>query len=101
MLEIVKKSLRVDDNEFNDELNLLIEAAVEDLISSGVASSYFYDVEDTEHETISVSNKLLKFAIVQYCKSMFGYDNPDSEKVYQSYEHVKKKVAIHLRSDDE
>ncbi len=100
MLEIVKKSLRVDDNEFNDELNLLIEAAVEDLISSGVASSNFYTTDENENTTMVISNKLLQLAVILYCKAMFGFDNPDSEKLYQSYEHIKKKVSLHLKGDE-
>ena len=100
MLELVKKSLRVDDNEFDDELNLLIEAAVEDLISSGVASSNFYTENNQNHDTIVINNKLLKLSVILYCKSLFGYDNPDSEKIYQSYEHIKKKVSLNLKGDD-
>lgn len=99
MLELVKKSLRVDDDEFNDELNLLIEAAVEDLISSGVASSNFYDENDVNHDTIVINNKLLKLSVILYCKSFFGFDNPDSEKYNNAYEHIKKKVSITLKGE--
>lgn len=98
MLEIVKKSLRLDENEFNEELNLLIEAAVEDLTSSGVASSYFY-TKDEEKLMINVENKLLKLAIIFYCKAFFGFDNPDSEKYNNAYEHIKKKVSITLKGE--
>ncbi len=98
MLEIVKKSLRLDENEFDEELNLLIGAAVEDLTSSGVASSHFY-TKDKENLIINVKNKLLRLAIILYCKAMFGFDNPDSTKFYEAYEHIKKKVSINLKGD--
>lgn len=100
MLEEVKKSLRITDNDFNDEVTLLIEAAKEDLISSGVASSYFViEDEETEEEIEKIDNKLLKLAIILYCKAFFGFDNPDSEKYNNAYEHIKKKVCITLKGE--
>ena len=57
MLEDVKKALRLTDEDFDNEVLILIEAAKEDLISSGVASNYF--------ETEKVENKLLKLAIME------------------------------------
>ena len=91
MLEDVKKALRLTDEDFDNEVLILIEAAKEDLISSGVASNYF--------ETEKVENKLLKLAIILYCKTFFGFDNPDSEKYNNAYEYIKKKVSITLKGE--
>lgn len=100
MLEEAKKSLRITDNDFDDEVRLLIEAAKEDLESSGVASSYFVTKdEETEEEIGKIDNKLLKLAIILYCKTFFGFDNPDSEKYNNAYEHIKKKVSITLKGE--
>ena len=85
MLEDVKKALRLTDEDFDNEV------AKEDLISSGVASNYF--------ETEKVENKLLKLAIILYCKTFFGFDNPDSEKYNNAYEYIKKKVSITLKGE--
>lgn len=94
MLEEIKKSLRIDgDNDFDEELNLLIGAAKEDLISSGVAPSFFYN----DNVEIEVENKLLKLAITLFCKAFFGFDNADSEKFNKAYEYLKGKLSINLR----
>ena len=84
MLEEVKKALRITENEFNDEINGLIEAAKSDLETSGVASS-------------NLEKPLSKQAIILYCKSLFGYDNSDADRFMEAYEHIKKKIAITYR----
>lgn len=84
MLEEVKKALRITNNEFEEEISSLIKACEGDLESSGVATS-------------NLSKPLCKQAIILYCKAYFGFDNPDSEKLINSYEHIKKKVAITYR----
>lgn len=100
MLEDVKKSLRITDNDFDDEITLLIEAAKEDLESSGVASYYFITKNEiTGEEKEKVDNKLLRLAIILYCKTFFGFDNPESEKYNNAYEHIKKKVSITLKGE--
>ena len=81
MLEEVKKALRVTEKDFDTEIQLLIDAGESDLVTSGVASS-------------NLDKPLVKQAIILYCKSLFGFDNADSDKLMQSYEHIKKKVAI-------
>ena len=85
MLEVVKDALRVSGNEFDTEINDLIEACMLDLKTSGVASSYTEESND---------NKLVKRAIINYCKAEFGFDNAESEKYRQAYESLKAKLAI-------
>lgn len=86
MLEEVKGALRITENEFNDEINGLIEAAKSDLETSGVASS-------------NLDKPLSKQAIILYCKSLFGYDNNDANRFMEAYEHIKKKIAITYREE--
>lgn len=85
MLEVVKDALRVSGNEFDREINDLIEACMLDLKTSGVASSQMEDRED---------NKLVGRAVINYCKAEFGFDNAESEKYRQAYESLKAKLAI-------
>lgn len=86
MLEEVKEALRVTENEFDNEIDGLIEAAKSDLETSGVASS-------------NLDKPLSKQAIILYCKSLFGYDNSDANRFMEAYEHIKKKIAITYREE--
>ena len=81
MLEDVKLAMRITNEEFDTEISDLISAAKEDLKTSGVADMY-------------TNKPLVKQAVILYCKAMFGYDNNDSDKFMQAYEHIKKKIAI-------
>jgi uncharacterized phage protein (predicted DNA packaging) len=79
MLDKVRKSLRITHNTLDDEIQDLIESALLDLQLSGV---YKTDITDP----------LIIRAVTIYCKANFGFDNPDSEKLNQSYTSLK----IHL-----
>ena len=81
MLEEIKLSLRINNSEFDKEISALIEAAQEDLKTSGVNIN-------------NINKPLAKQAVTLYCKALFGYDNSDSEKFMQAYEHIKKKISI-------
>lgn len=81
MLEDVKLAMRITNNEFDTEILGLMKAAQEDLRTSGVADMY-------------ANKPLVKQAVILYCKAMFGYDNNDSDKFMQAYEHIKRKIAI-------
>lgn len=85
MLEEVKSAVRVSNNAYNDELQNLIDACKSDLETSGVAPSYFS--EDN-------LRALIKRAILTYCKAEFGFDNPDAQRLHESYELQKQKLAI-------
>ena len=89
MLEFIKNSLRVSGSDFDDEIMSLINAAREDLKTSGIAST---TISDT-------SNSLVKNAIMNYCKAEFGFDNPDSEKFRNAYESLKAKLALVYKKD--
>lgn len=85
MLNSVKISLRINagNNAYDDEISGLINAAKLDLEISGVAST-----------SIVESDPLIRQAIITYVKANFGYDNPDSEKLKESYSLLKKHLAI-------
>ena len=83
MIEKIRKELRINNQEFDEEITDLIMACKTDLKISGVSSS-----------RISDSDPLIIQAVKTYCKAHFGYDNPDSEKFKESYELLKKHLAI-------
>jgi len=85
ILNDVKVALRVaaTTTAFDGEINDLISAAIDDLKLAGVAA-------DKAIET----DALIKRAIVTYCKSHFGYDNPDASRFWRSYESLKMHLTL-------
>lgn len=82
MLDKAKLSLRVSNVAFDDEIIDLIEAARLELIEAGVSGDKAMDDSDP----------LIKRAIITYVKANFGFDNPDYEKLNESF----KSLKIHL-----
>lgn len=77
LLEKVKISLRISNDAFDDmEIKPLIEAAKKELEIAGV-------------NNINADDPLIIRAVVLYCKANFGYDNPDSEKLMDSFNSIK------------
>lgn len=77
MLTIVKTALRITGNAFDTELQLLIDACIEELNGLGV-------VVDIDAGTGVPTSTQVQTAIIAYCKWQFG-DNPskdDFEAVY-------------------
>ena len=60
MLEDVKNALRISDDDFDNEIRDLIEAAKSDLETSGVASSFIREDKN---------GPLIKNAIINFCKA--------------------------------
>ena len=81
MLEKIKKSLRITTDELNEEIEDLIEAAKLDLSISGV-------------EKIEDDDKLIIRAVTLYCKSQFGYDNPEAERFQKTYDSLKTHLSM-------
>lgn len=81
MLDKIKKSLRISTSHFDDEINDLILAAERDLEISGVVK-------------IDRMDPLIIRAVTVYCKANFGIDNPDSEKLQQSYVMLKQHLSL-------
>ena len=81
ILEKIKLALRIHIDEFDEEINDLIESAKLDLHISGVLK-------------INEDDPLIISAIKTYCKANFGLDNKDSEKYQRSYEMLKAHLAL-------
>jgi len=80
----IKQALRLSTDVFDDEINDLIEAARQDLILSGVSETKASNDEDP----------LIKRAITIYVKAHFGWDNPDAERLQQSYDMLKMHLTL-------
>lgn len=89
MLEKIKLSLRINNAEYDDEINDLINACKQDLKISGIHPSLIQDTDP-----------LIIRAITLYVKSDFGYDNADAEKFKRSYDLLKQHLAFAYRDDD-
>lgn len=81
MLNLVKQSLRVSVDDYNDELNMLIAAAVDDLGIAGVINI------DTE------TDPLIKAAICTFCKIRFGGQVEDGARLQASYDEQKAQLS--------
>lgn len=84
ILDDIKIALRISNTAFDTEINDLIAAARADLKLSGILESKVNDDTDP----------LIKRAITVYVKAHFGWNNPDSEKLQQSYEMLKRHLAL-------
>lgn len=84
MLEEIKSALRVDGNELDLEIQGLIDAAVADLILSGVAAE----------KARGMTDPLIKRAIVIYCRAHFDYDDRSADRLMASYEMLKSHLAL-------
>lgn len=85
LVEKIRSDLRLNHSEFDDEIQRLIDTSIEDLKTSGIASSYFKENQ---------YRPMITTAIITYCKANFGYDNQDAVRLQQSYEMQKQKLAI-------
>jgi len=81
MLEAIRKALRIKNTVFDDEINDLINACKLDLSISGIKI-----IDDTD--------PLIKQAVKTYVKANFGLDNKDGEKYMESYEAIKRHLAL-------
>jgi len=104
MLKDVKAILRISNSAYDAEIEDLIEAAKIDLKLSGVnidkTVTQTYTPEPTEETPdpdpveIQVMDPLIKRAITVYVKANFGWNNPDSERLQQSYNMLKIHLAL-------
>lgn len=75
MLDDVKVALRVGCDDFDGEIQSLIDYARADMKRVGV-NSYAADSDD---------DPLVKMAVTCWCKARFGFDNDDAATFEQSY----------------
>lgn len=79
MLDLVKLALRISTDAFDDELEMLIEAACKDLGVVGVTAT-----TDTEEA-------LLIRAVITYVKANFG-EPDDYDRLKKSYDEQKAQL---------
>lgn len=84
MIESIKTALRISNTAYDSEINDLISAAKADLRLSGILPAKANDDTDP----------LIKRAITVYVKANFGWNNPDAEKLQQSYAMIKGHLAL-------
>lgn len=82
MLELVKKALRITTNAFNDEIQFLIDAGLQDLARGGV-------MEDVLTEN---STPLVQRAVITYVKMNFGLPE-DYDRLKASYDEQKAQLG--------
>ena len=80
----VKTALRISNTAFDSEIADLIDAARADLMLAGILPAKANDNNDP----------LIKRAITVYVKANFGWNNPDAEKLQQSYAMIKGHLAL-------
>ncbi len=83
MLDDLKLMLRISIDTYDDEISGLVEAAEADLALAGIAG-----------EKIEGKDALIKRAIGIYVKANFGWNNPDSAKLQESYEMLRSHLAL-------
>ena len=84
MIESIKTALRISNTAYDSEITDLVAAARADLKLSGILESKVNDDTDP----------LIKRAITVYVKAHFGWNNPDAERLQQSYDMLKSHLAL-------
>lgn len=88
-LSDVKTVLRISSTAFDTEITQLIEDSQEDLRIAGVLDSKI-----TAFELTPNNDKLLRRAIITYCKAEFGWDNPDRLDFRDAYQMQKLRMTL-------
>lgn len=83
LLDDVKLSLRISNTAYDSEITDLINAAKADLGLSGVLDEHILDTDT-----------IIKRAIITYCKANFGFNNPDAERLQNSYNMLKAHMSL-------
>lgn len=81
LLDDVKSALRISGTAYDTEISNLISAAQQDLKVSGIDTMYF------------ATDDLVERAITVYCKTHFGYNNPEAPRFAESYLDIKKQLV--------
>ncbi len=81
MLNNIKTSLRIMNAAFDIEILNLIDAAKIELKISGV-------------NKIDETDPLIIRAITLYVKANFGWDNPDSQRLLESFNSLRQHIAL-------
>lgn len=87
LIEQMKVLLRVSSDVFDEEVEMLVEAAKAELIRVGIKQELVDHVDP---------DPLVKMAISLYCKAHFGFDNPDAGRL----EEIFRKTAVDLANSE-
>lgn len=82
-LSDAKTRLRITSTAYDDEIDDLISAAMDDMGLVGVTP-----------ESVGSSSALVKQAIMTYVKANFGWDNPDRDRLMESYESMRNQLSL-------
>lgn len=74
LVEQAKLALRLTGDAFDDEVDMLVGAAVTDMLRVGVSADY-----------VSALGPLVRQAACLYCKASFGFDNDEAARFQASY----------------
>ena len=84
IVDDIKTTLRISNTAYDTEIVDLISAARSDLMLSGILESKANDNADP----------LIRRAITVYVKANFGWNNPDAERLQQSYDMLKMHLSL-------
>jgi len=93
MLDEIKISLRIKNDAFDSEILGLIDSAKRDLVIAGIKLIPI-TIQPDDVEVSGTLDILIKRAIITYVKANFGWDNPDAERLQQSYVMLKQHLAL-------
>lgn len=82
LLDDIKLSLRVMTDDFDPEIQLLIDAAIADMKRVGIRPEL---LELDADENLLRHNAMVWQAIAAFCKSRFGFDNGDAGRFDDAY----------------
>ena len=83
MLEDIKNLLRITSDDFDDEIMEMIAECKSELLLSGL-----------KPEKVVETDELIRRAIKLYCKTHFGYQNPDFDRNLASYQSLKSHLMV-------
>lgn len=83
MLSKVKLALRINSDDFDTEINSLINACKKELELAGIASSKIVETDD-----------MIVQAVTNYCKANFGFDNNEAERFLATYNSIKSFLCL-------
>lgn len=87
MLELVKMALRVSKDAYDAQLNMLIDAAAQDL---GIAGVVNIDTAD---------DPIIQQAVCTYCALNFGTPD-DADRLKKAYDEQKAQLSMHTGHTD-
>lgn len=73
----LKVALRISGDDFDDEVDALAAAAIDDMRRVGI-----------KDECLVEGNPLTRMAVTCYAKSLFGFDNDDAARFQSSYRQI-------------